>query len=268
MAHSAASFLERYHAGASPVHRLDARVKLVATLGFIAAVTATPPGAWPVFAALAVLAWAVAFAAQLPWTTVLRRSMIAIPFMLIAAPSVFARPGEPLGQFHVFAWTLTASREGLEFFLGVLVKSWVAVIAAGVLIATTRFEDLTQALQSLRVPRLLVAVIASMYRYSFVLVDEAMRLNRARVCRSGEGGGRRSGGPVPWRARVLGNMVGSLFIRTYERSERVHMAMLARGYDGEMRMAAPRPLSRPTLAALAAVLALLAGMEALAALRW
>jgi cobalt/nickel transport system permease protein len=101
------------------------------------------------------------------------------------------------------------------------------------LVAATQFPDLMHALRHLRVPPLITAVVSFTYRYLFVLVDEVMRLLRARESRSARLPGYRSGGSIPWRARVAGNMAGQLFIRSYERSDRVYSAMLARGYDGQ-----------------------------------
>jgi len=95
----------------------------------------------------------------------------------------------------------------------------------------------------LRVPGTLVAITAFMYRYLFTLRDEAVRLVRARAARSGALSGQRSGGRVIWRAQVSGSMVGNLFLRSYERSERVYAAMLARGYTGEMRTLDLPPLT-------------------------
>ncbi|MDP3062369.1 MAG: cobalt ECF transporter T component CbiQ [Chloroflexota bacterium] len=259
--------MERYREGRSRLHRVDPRVKLVAALAFIAAVTATPPAAWPVLLGLAALEWAAVSQSGVPVLSVLRRSVVAVPFMLIAAPSVFTRPGEAIAQLHILSWTLTASREGLVFFVSVLVKSWISVIATGLLVSTTPFEDLLRALRFLRLPRLLVAVVSSMYRYSFVLVDEAQRLLRARASRSARAA-RRSGGPIRWRAEVVGSMVGSLFVRTYERSERIHQAMLSRGYAGALPAMADTPLSPGRWAVLACILLGLAAVEAFAAVRW
>ena len=100
------------------------------------------------------------------------------------------------------------------------------------LTATTQFPDLMHALRHLRLPQILVAVISFMYRYLFVLADEAMRLLRARQARSAQLPGQKAGGSLWWRARVAGNMVGQLFLRSYDRSDRVYNAMLARGYRG------------------------------------
>jgi cobalt/nickel transport system permease protein len=87
----------------------------------------------------------------------------------------------------------------------------------------------------LRFPRVLVAIISFMWRYIFVLVDEALRLGRAREARSAVRSGQKSGGSLSWRAKVVGGMAGNLFIRSYSRSERIYNAMAARGYQGELR---------------------------------
>jgi cobalt/nickel transport system permease protein len=93
------------------------------------------------------------------------------------------------------------------------------------------------AMRAIRIPRLIVAIIGLMWRYLFVLVDEAMRLMRARSARSSQSSqpGLKSGGSLAWRARVTGGMAGNLFLRGLERSDRIYMAMAARGYDGEVR---------------------------------
>jgi cobalt/nickel transport system permease protein len=107
------------------------------------------------------------------------------------------------------------------------------------LVATTQFPDLMHALRHLRFPHLLVAVISFTYRYLFVLADEVLRLMRAREARSARLTDRRGGGLVVWRARVAGHMAGQLFLRSYERSERVYNAMQARGYQGHFQTLNP-----------------------------
>lgn len=161
---------------------------------------------------------------------------MALPFILIAAPSVFTQSGEQLAAWELGAITMTPTREGLEFVATITAKSWIAVTAAALLSATTRYLDVVAALRWFRIPALLVAVMAMMYRYLFLLIEEAQRLIVARRARSAAVDGHKSGGSIRWRARVTGNMAGSLFIRTFDRSERVHMAMLARGFDGTVSM--------------------------------
>jgi cobalt/nickel transport system permease protein len=117
----------------------------------------------------------------------------------------------------------------------ILLKSALAVLMAAVLVGTTRPQELLRALERLRVPRLLSATIMLMYRYLFVIAAEGQRMLRARDSRSASMPGIRGGRSAHWRAGILGRMVGSLFLRSYERSERVYAAMAARGYDGSFR---------------------------------
>ncbi len=112
------------------------------------------------------------------------------------------------------------------------------------LTATTPFPDLIHALRHLRLPQPLVATLSFMYRYLFVLSDEATRLLRARRARSATQPGRKSGGSLLWRARVAGNMVGQLFLRSLERGDRVYQAMLARGYTGHLYTLNPHVMQR------------------------
>ena len=133
-------------------------------------------------------------------------------------------------SWRPFGWNLAVTDEGLLLFAAVMIKAWLSVLVSGLLVATTSFPDLLKAMRTLHVPAILTAVIAFMYRYLFVLVDEAMRLQTAREARSAG-----PGGSLLWRARVLGGMIGSLFIRSYERSERIYAAMLSRGFVGEIR---------------------------------
>lgn len=261
------SFLDRYERGASFLHRTDPRVKLVLTLIFIAAVTATPPGAWPIFLVLACALWGTVLASRLSIIVTLRRSAIAIPFILVAFPTIFTKGGEPLLSFSFFNWTLSATDEGLSFFLSVLVKSWISVIAAGTLALTTPFNDILKALRFLRLPSVLVAVMSLMYRYIFVLVEEAQRLRRAREARSArvqEGGG----GSIPWQAKVTGKMVGSLFLHTYERGERIYQAMLSRGYSGEIVTLETRSFSMAQGVLVIGILLILAAVEVVASIYW
>jgi cobalt/nickel transport system permease protein len=140
------------------------------------------------------------------------------------------------------------------------------VQAAIVLATSTPFPDLLAAMRAVGIPRLLVAIFGLMWRYLFVLADETLRMVRARASRSGhtDQPGLRPGGSLAWRARVTGGMAGSLFLRAFERSDRIYMAMVSRGYDGEVR-AAPLPKLAPSsLLALGVGLAMLAMLLCLA----
>lgn len=224
--------IERYRYAASLIHRLDPRVKLVVAVLFIVNNVLLPDGAWAAFA----LSWGLLLACNLlaglgPGYT-LRRSLVALPFALVALTVLFTVPGSPLVQVALGPWTITVSDAGLVRFASIVVRSWLSVQAAVLLTATTTFPDLMHALRHLRVPPIIIAVISFMYRYLAVLADEAQRLLRARESRSARSvGGRRSS--VLWQAGVAGSMVGQLFLRSYERSERIYNAMLARGFRGQ-----------------------------------
>jgi cobalt/nickel transport system permease protein len=229
---------EQYRRGASFFHRLDPRIKLLGTLAFILTATTLPFGAWLGYLLLFVPTLIIASVARLGWGYAFRRSFVALPFALAAITLPFTVPGRPI--FHLGGLEITA--EGSIRFLSILLKSWLSVQVAILMTATTTFPDLLWAMRALKLPPLLVSIIGFMYRYLFVLGDEASRLLRARAARSAAGS-EGSGGSFWWRGRVTGNMVGSLAIRAFERSERVYDAMVARGFQGEMKTLAPPVLS-------------------------
>lgn len=235
---------DRYQHGDSRIHRLDPRVKVVVTVLFILSNVLLPDGAWIAF----VLAWmSILLAsrlAELSSLYVVTRSFIVLPFTLAAVTVVFALPGEPLATWIVGPWRLVATDAGLIRFISIVIRSWLSVQMAILLTATTAFPDLMHALHHLRVPASLVAIISFMYRYLAVLVIEASRLLRAREARSAAASDGRTGGSLFWRAKVAGNMIGQLFVRSYDRSERVYAAMQARGYRGHFLTMNPHVLRR------------------------
>jgi cobalt/nickel transport system permease protein len=240
-------YLDPYQPRNSPVHRLDPRIKLVLAVAYILTNTLLPVGAWPVYILLFALIISVEIISELGTGYVLKRSMLALPFMLAAVPLIFTINGTPLFHLSIGNWVLTASIQGAERFLSISVKSWLSVQAAVVLASSTSFPDLLVGMRALHVPQLLVSTFGLMWRYLFVLVDEAGRLLRARASRSGRSDlpGVKPGGRLTWRARVTGGMAGSLFLRAFERSDRIYMSMLSRGYDGEVR-SLPLPVVQPS----------------------
>lgn len=223
---------DRHVAGVSFIHRLDPRTKLLMTLAFIFAALFTPDGRWEIFAAMGLLLAVTTAVSSLSPKLLVGRSLLALPFVLAAVPVLFNRGGAVLFEVPVFGWQATDA--GLEALSSILLRSWLSVLAATILTASTEPDHILRALRWLGVPRILVGTISFMWRYVFVITEEAQRLMRAREARSARVGGK-IGGSVGWRARVAGNMVGSLFLRSLARSERVYVAMLARGYNGELR---------------------------------
>jgi cobalt/nickel transport system permease protein len=235
---------DRYHETDSFLHRLDPRVKVVVTVVFILSNALLPDGAWTAFGFSWLFLLLANVLSNLGIGFTVKRSLVALPFALIALTVLFSLPGKPLSTFHILFWELTITDAGLLRFVSILVRSWLSVQMAILLVATTRFPDLIHALEHLRVPLILTTIIAFLYRYLFVLADEVFRLMRARESRAAAAPGKRAGGNVAWRARVAGNMAGQLFLRSYERSDRVYNAMLARGYAGHMETINPHELRR------------------------
>lgn len=230
-------YLDPYQPRDSLVHRMDPRLKLVLTVVFILTNTLLPTAAWPVYILLFAVLLSVEIISDLGVRYVMKRSALALPFILAALPLIFTIPGKSLFSLPVGHWELTASIQGFERFLSIAIKSWLSVQAAIILASSTSFPDLLLAMRALQVPQLLVSTFGLMWRYLFVLVDEAGRLMRARASRSGRSdqAGGKPGGSLAWRARVTGGMAGNLFLRAFERSDRIYMAMVSRGYDGEVR---------------------------------
>ncbi|MBV6396496.1 MAG: Energy-coupling factor transporter transmembrane protein EcfT [Anaerolineales bacterium] len=230
-----ADVFDRYHESESRLHRLDPRVKVAVTVLFILSNALLPDGAWSAFGLTwLLLVWANHLS-RLGVDFSFRRSFLALPFALAATSAVFSPLGNPLAEWRLGPLTLIPTDYGLVKFFSILVRSWLSVQAAILLVAVTRFPDMIHAFEHLRVPKILTTIIAFLYRYLFVLADEVVRLLRARESRSAAAPGVRSARSVLWRAKVTGNLAGQLFLRSYERSDRIHNAMLARGYDGNLR---------------------------------
>ncbi|GAB4502928.1 MAG: cobalt ECF transporter T component CbiQ [Anaerolineales bacterium] len=253
-----ADAFDRFHAAESRLHHLDPRVKVVLTVFFILGNALLPDAAWLAFG----LAWLFLLIAndqsQLGLWFTFRRSLLAAPFALAAASAIFSPLGSPLTSFHFLWLNLTVTDVGLLRFVSILIRSWLSVQAAVLLVATTQFPDLIHALEHLRVPKALTTIIAFLYRYLFVLTDEVLRLLRAREARSAGLPGQKRGGSLLWRAKVAGNMAGQLFVRSFERSDRIYNAMAARGYSGALRTLHPHQMTASDWRFLSLALAFLA----------
>ncbi len=237
--------LDRYIPRHSPAHRADARLKVMLVAATVLGIALLPAGVFGAYLVVWLVLVGASTFAHLGPLRLVRGSWVVLPFVLVAVPLLFTRPGDPIVSFGLGPFGLTITDTGLIDMLSIMAKSWLSVQAALLLAYTTPFAALVGALRALRVPAIIVSIISFMYRYLAVLVDEAGRMSRARQSRSAAAPQGRSGGPITWRARVTGAMVGSLFIRSYERSERIYAAMLARGFSGTVRAVdLPRPDQR------------------------
>jgi cobalt/nickel transport system permease protein len=251
--------LGRAASGSGVVHRMEAHLKLVAVLAFALVVVSTPVrAAWaPVaYGGYLVLVLAVATVAGVGPARLARGLLVEIPFVAFALllPVVSRGP-------RVDVLGLSLSADGLAVGGGILAKATLSVLAATVLAATTEPRALLRGLERLRLPQLLVQILTFMIRYADVVAAE---LRRMRIARESRGFRGRNLGAL----RVLGPTAGALFVRSFERGERVHLAMLSRGYSGRLPEG-PRPavpvqhwaaaLALPAGAALVLITGLLAG---------
>ncbi len=213
----------------SLIHRLDARTKFLFVLLFIFVVVSSPSGSWFAFAIYFVVISGLILASNLPIGHVLKRSLVIVPFVIIIAIFVpFFREGEIVYSFQVGTVHVNITYEGILVLETILIKAWLSILSLVWLTSVTKFMSLLRGLRRMHFPGVLVMIISFMYRYLFVIVDETLRMKQARDCRS-------FGEKRLRQLRSVGSIIGTLFIRSYERSERVYFAMAARGYDGETR---------------------------------
>ena len=223
------SFLDQYSDRDSFVHRLDPRTKLITAFLFILAVALTSLAVWPAFVVYFVIIATLILLSRVPVLYVLKRSLVIMPFVVLIAIFIpFFKEGEIAGSYNIWMWQVSVTHSGLQVLWNILAKAWLSILSLILLTSTTKIAELLKGLEQLRMPRVMVMILSFMYRYIFVLVDEAMRMKQARDSRNF--GGRRL-----WQLRTIGNMTGTLFIRSYERGERVYAAMLSRGFDGQSR---------------------------------
>ncbi|MFI7075677.1 cobalt ECF transporter T component CbiQ [Micromonospora sp. NPDC049903] len=211
-----------YRESASPVHRLPPEVKIAAMVAFTVAVVATPREALWAFGVYALLVAAVAALARVPAGWLLLRSTIELPFVLFAVALPFLGTGD-----RVDVLGLALSVDGLYGAGNILAKGTLGVWASLLLAATTTTRDLIVGLDRLRCPQILTQIATFMLRYLEVLVGEARRMRIARISR----------GDDPrflWQVRGFAVGIGALFLRAFERGERVYLAMRSRGYTGRM----------------------------------
>lgn len=215
--------------GHSVIHRLPPHVKILALFGFVVAVVATPREAfWAHGVHAAVLAAAVVVS-RVPVGYLAKRMVVEVPFVVFAVLMPFIATGP-----RVTVGPLELSEAGLLGGWALLAKGTLGVVASLLLAATTEARDIVAGFEKLRLPQPLVEIMSFMLRYTEVVTGE---LGRMRIARESRGFRARSIRQWP----ALGHTMGALFIRSYERGERVHLAMLSRGYAG--RLPTLRPLT-------------------------
>ncbi len=206
------SFIDKYSKLDSLVHKLDPRTKIISFFMFIIFVITTPQADFFQFASYAAVILLVILLSKVPLGYIFKRACVIIPFVVLVA---------------IFVPFMNETQDGFRIFWNVLIKSFLAILATIMLSSATKFPELLHGFELLKLPKILILILSFMYRYIFVLTDEAGRMERARSSRY-------FGGEYLRQAKIIGNIIGLLFIRAYERGERVYQSMAARGFDGEI----------------------------------
>ncbi len=213
-------YLDKYSGLDSSLHKLDVRIKLVCFLLAVVAVVSEPRGDISGFPFYYILILLLAAASRIPSAFIFKRCLIASPFIIMAAgvlplSYMFSKDSPP---FSLDIW--------LYHPLSILLKAYAAIILLTLLTSTGKFHRLLKGLRTLKFPPVLGIMSALMYRYIFILNDERLRTNRARISRT-------AGKPGISRFRIYGNQAALIFLRGWKRARNVYHAMLARGFNGE-----------------------------------
>lgn len=201
------SFLDKYSDLDSFLHRLDPRIKIITFFIFIIFILTTPLNKISHLLAYLFLLIFLIFLSRIPILYIFKRSLVILPFIFL------------ISFFNFFY-----QRFGI---FNLLFKSWLAILVLILLSSTTRFSLLLKGMEKLCLPKILITLSSFMYRYLFVLADEAMRMQRAWHMRY-------FGKNKLKQIKVIANIIGTLFVHAYERAERVYQAMCARGFTGHI----------------------------------
>lgn len=206
----------------SPIHDIPPHYKILALLSFLVICVATPIQNYYAFIGFALLIFTLLAMAKLPVFTIAKRATIEIPFLIFAILMPFFSKGE---RFEILFFEV--SRPGLIAAASIIAKGTLGVLTAILLSGSTPAREILRGFELLKMPSLLVQIMTFMLRYMNVITDEMERMKVARISRGFEERGIRD-----WK--FIAGTAGALFVRSYERGERVHTSMIARGYEGEL----------------------------------
>lgn len=222
------SFIDGHSNIDSPLSRLDPRVRVIGFLLLVACIALAGRESFRVYSFYGMIVALLALVSRVPLLHIFKRTVVIAPFIMVMAAFIpFMPGGDPVFRLNFASVEIAVSRTGLLLFSSLAIKSFLSLASLIILTASTPFVRLLKALQDLRVPLIIIMVLSFMYRYIFVIEDEFMKMKQARDSRM-----TRQAGLFGFRS--LANLVGVLFIRAYERSESVYMAMCSRGFSGKI----------------------------------
>lgn len=222
-------FSERFSAFDGFLQGIDPRVKLCCFIAFI--LTAVSARTMTSLIILFILVTILSVASRIPLRFFFLRTTIFIPIFaaVIASPLLFITPGRQLVIIGYDKYFVSITWEGIYKAMHFTLRIWVCVASLTLLVLTTRFSRLVHAMEKFKMPKIFIAMTAITYRFIFFFINEAYRMILAKEARTVKKEGRLR------IIRSLAHIISTLFIRAYERGERVYMAMTARGYTGEVK---------------------------------
>ena len=217
------SYLEDLANGTSGIHRLDPRIKVLIAIFFVVCVVSFNKYSISAMLPFVLFLAAVMGMADIPANFLLKKLLLVSPFAVMVGifnPFLDQQPMLQIGSFMVTGGWLS--------FLSILLRFSLTVSAMLILVATTGFNAVCMAMVKLGMPRIFAVQLLMLYRYIFVLIDEGLRMYQARTLRSFESRG--------MGMKTYGHMAGQLLLRTIDRAQRIHLAMICRGFDGTIRL--------------------------------
>ena len=210
----------------TPLHHLDPRTKLLTTLLFIVTVVSFPKSEVSALLPLVIYPVALIAVGNLPAGCLLKKMALVAPFAFLIG--IFNPLFDRVVVLHLGPIAITG---GWVSFASIMIRFALTVVAALILIASTGLNGVCLGLEKMGVPSIFAVQLLFLYRYVFVLIDESLRLVRAHSLRSFDGKGK--------GMKIFGQLVGQLLLRTIDRAQRIHLAMVCRGFEGEIRLLRP-----------------------------
>lgn len=203
------AFIDNYAGLSSPLHRLNTKVKIISLIIFLLIIILTPIKYILFFYLYGLIIIILMRLSKIPFSFLLKRAIHLFPFIVI------------------ISLTALFQEKGTILFFNCFVKAVLASLSVLIISSTTRFNLLLGALEELKTPRIFISLLSFLYRYSFLLEDQSLKTRLAYISRNINNKNRFV------NVRILSNILATLFVRTYERAERVYLAMCARGFNDE-----------------------------------
>lgn len=203
------AFIDTYADLNTPLHKLNAKVKVIFLFIFLLLIIFSPIRYIALFLLYGLAVIVLIYLSKVPISFIFKRVIEIAPFIIIISVSSLFK------------------KQGYILFLNCLTKAILAIVLILIVSSTTKFNHLLEALRQLKIPQLFIHLLSFMYRYSFLLEDQFLRASRAYESRNINNKNNFK------KVKILSNILGTIFIRTYERAERLYLAMCARGYDNE-----------------------------------